>query len=202
MSHYQGTTLNTFLLDHQSSLLQSRYKITLLLLFTRKFHCDFLCWQQQNILSFFFSHNIIIRCSCTRRCCEDCQSASLQIIKPALLAPHHKEHFTGETLILMPQQCAKTVVSDSRGGGGGLVDFAIGLVNSVLKWSIFLRNATHRRTMKSILLLRKCWGLVEMTFELVNASFSLLEWQAVKMTFFASCSMTEIPYWWSKTVFP
>ena len=50
---------------------------------------------------------------------------------PALLAPHHKEHFTGETLILMPQQCAKKVVSDSR--GGGLVDFAIGLVNSVLK---------------------------------------------------------------------
>ena len=119
MSHYQGTTLNTFLLDHQSSLLQSRYKITLLLLFTRKFHCDFLCWQQQNIQSFFFSHNIIIRCSCTRRCCEDCQSACLQIIKPALLAPHHKEHFTGETLILMPQQCAKKVVSDSRGWGGG-----------------------------------------------------------------------------------
>ena len=125
MSHYQGTTLNTFLLDHQSSLLQSRYKITLLLLFTRKFHCDFLCWQQQNIQSFFFSHNIIIRYSCTRRCCKDRQSASLQIIKPALLAPHHKEHFTGETS--MPQQCAKKVVSDSP----GLVDFAIGLVNSV-----------------------------------------------------------------------
>ena len=60
------------------------------------------------------------------RCCKDCQSASLQIIKPALLAPHHKEHFTGETS--MPQQCAKKVVSDSP----GLVAFAIRLVNSVL----------------------------------------------------------------------
>ena len=54
------------------------------------------------------------------------QLYTLQIIKPALLAPHHKEHFTGETS--MPQQCAKKVVSDSL----GLVDFAIGLVNFVL----------------------------------------------------------------------
>ena len=29
------------------------------------------------------------------------------------------------------------------------------------------------------------WGLVEMTFGLVYASFSLPEWQALKMTFFA-----------------
>ena len=41
---------------------------------------------------------------------------------------------------------------------------------------------------------QKMLGLVEMTFGLVNASFSLPEWQAVKMTFFAPCSMTEIPY--------
>ena len=38
----------------------------------------------------------------------------------------------------------------------------------------------------SILLIKKFWGLVEMTFGPVNASFSLPEWQAVKMTFFAS----------------
>ena len=71
-------------------------------------------------------YNIIIRCSCTCRCCKDCLSTSLQIIKPALLAPHHKEHFTGETS--MPQQCTKKFLSNSL----GLVDFAIGLVNSVL----------------------------------------------------------------------
>ena len=41
----------------------------------------------------------------------------------------------------------------------------------------------NRRTVKSILLV-KFLGLVEMTSGLVNASFSLPEWQAVKMIFF------------------
>ena len=41
--------------------------------------------------------------------------------------------------------------------------------------------------MKSILLNEKFLGLVEMTSGLVNASFSLPEWQAVKMIFFAPC---------------
>ena len=39
--------------------------------------------------------------------------------------------------------------------------------------------------MKSILLVKKLLGLVEMMSGLVNASFSLPEWQAVKMIFFA-----------------
>ena len=40
--------------------------------------------------------------------------------------------------------------------------------------------------MKSILLVKKLLGLVvEMVPGLVNASFSLPEWQAVKMIFFA-----------------
>ena len=37
--------------------------------------------------------------------------------------------------------------------------------------------------MKSVLLIKKCLGLVEMTSGLVNASFS--EGQAVKMIFYA-----------------
>ena len=41
--------------------------------------------------------------------------------------------------------------------------------------------------MKSILLVKTFLGLVEMTSGLVNASFSLPEWQAVKMIFFATC---------------
>ena len=41
--------------------------------------------------------------------------------------------------------------------------------------------------MKSILLVKKLLGLVEMTSGLVNASFSLPEWQAVKIIFFAPC---------------
>ena len=52
------------------------------------------------------------------------------------------------------------------------------------KWS-FLRNSNYRRTVKSILLIKTFFGLVEMMFGLVNVSFSLPEWQAVKMTFFA-----------------
>ena len=63
------------------------------------------------------------------------------------------------------------VVSDSP----GLVDFAIGLVNSVLNLPNgqvkYLRNSTYRRTVKSILLIKKLWALVEMTFGLVNANF-------------------------------
>ena len=45
----------------------------------------------------------------------------------------------------------------------------------------------NRRTVKSILLVKKFLGLVEMTSGLVNVSFSLPEWQAVKMIFFAPC---------------
>ena len=41
--------------------------------------------------------------------------------------------------------------------------------------------------MKSILLVKKVLGLVEMMSGLVNASYSLPERQAVKMIFFAPC---------------
>ena len=41
--------------------------------------------------------------------------------------------------------------------------------------------------MKSIVLVKKLLGLVEMKSGLVSASFSLPVWQAVKMIFFAPC---------------
>ena len=44
--------------------------------------------------------------------------------------------------------------------------------------------------MKSILLVKKLLGLVEMTSGLVNASFSLPEWQALKMIFFEPCKQS------------
>ena len=94
-----------------------------------------------------------------------------------------------------PYQCAKKVVSDSP----GLVDFAIGLVNCVFNLCFQLfRNSNNRRTVKSILLIEKLLGLVEMTSGLVNASFSLPKWQAVKMIFFAPCSLNflENPESW------
>ena len=60
-------------------------------------------------------------------------------------------------------QRAKKVVSDS-----------LGLVNSVFNLPhgqvIFLRNSNNRRTVKSILLIKKLLGLVEMMPGLVNAS--------------------------------
>ena len=73
---------------------------------------------------------------------------------------------------------AKKVVSDSP----GLVDFAIGLVNSVLNLpdgQVMFYEEFEKQKNKKFL------GLVEMTSGLVNASFSLPEWQAVKMIFFA-----------------
>ena len=83
-------------------------------------------------------------------------------------------------------QHAKKVVSDSP----GLVDFAIRLVNSafyLLAWwaSDVFWGIRITRTVKSILLVKKLLGLVDMTSVLVNASFSLPEWQDVKMIFFA-----------------
>ena len=84
-------------------------------------------------------------------------------------------------------QCAKKMVSDNP---PRLADFAIGLVNSVFnladgKVMLFEEISKHRTTVKSILLVKTFLGLVEMTSGLVNASFSLPEWQALKMIFFA-----------------
>ena len=83
-------------------------------------------------------------------------------------------------------QRAKKVVSDSP----GLVDFAIGLVNFFLNLPdgqvFFFSTSNYRRTVKSFLLIKMFLGLVEMTFGLVYSIFSLPEWQALKMTVFAS----------------
>ena len=70
----------------------------------------------------------------------------------------------------------------------GLVDFAIGLV-------IFVFNLPDGQVLffgeiqiteglyKSILLIKKGFGLVEMTYGLVHARDSLPEWQGVNLTF-------------------
>ena len=83
--------------------------------------------------------------------------------------------------MFFPRQRAKKVVSDSP----GLVDFAFGLVNYVFN----LPLSNDRGNVKSILLVNSFFGLVEMTAALVNAGFSLSEWQAVKMIFSAPCSL-------------
>ena len=84
-------------------------------------------------------------------------------------------------------QRAKKVVSNSP----GLVDFAIGLVNSVINLPDgqvkFYEEFKLQRNREINLLIKMRLGLVEMMFGLVNVSFSLPEWQAVKVTFFAPC---------------
>ena len=105
-----------------------------------------------------------------------------------------------KTLGLVVTQHAKKVVSDSP----GLVDFVIGLVNSVFNLPdgqvmFFLRNSNNRRTVKSILFVKKLLGLAEMTSGLVTASFSLPFGQAVKVIFSAPChhqKFSKFPSFW------
>ena len=85
-------------------------------------------------------------------------------------------------------QCAKKVVPDSP----GLLDFAIGLVNSVINLpdgqvKVF-EEFKLQKNREINLLVTTFLRPVKMMFGLVNVSFSLLEWQAVKMTFFAPCN--------------
>ena len=69
------------------------------------------------------------------------------------------------------------------------MDFAIGLVNSVINLPDeqvkFFEEFKLQKNYEINLLIKTFLGLVEMMFELVNVNFSLSEWQAVKMTFFA-----------------
>ena len=72
----------------------------------------------------------------------------------------------------------------------GLVDFAIRLVNSVINLPDGQMKGFEefklQKNREINLLVTTFLGLVKMMFGLVNVSFSLPEWQAVKMTFFAS----------------
>ena len=82
-------------------------------------------------------------------------------------------------------QRAKKVVSNNS----GLVDFAIGIVNSVNNFpdrqvNVFVESKLQKNC-EINLLIKTFLGLVEMMFGLVNVSFSLPEGQAVKLTFFA-----------------
>ena len=70
------------------------------------------------------------------------------------------------------------------------MDFAIGLVNSVINLRDgqvkFFEEFKLLKNCEINLLIKTFLGLVEMMFGLMNVSFSLPEWQALKMTFFAS----------------
>ena len=71
----------------------------------------------------------------------------------------------------------------------GLVDFAIGPVNSVINLPNgqvnFFEKFKLQKNCEINLLIKTVFGLDEMIFGLVNVSLNLPKWQAVKMTFFA-----------------
>ena len=64
-------------------------------------------------------------------------------------------------------------------------------MNSVINLSDgqvkFFEESKSQRNCEINLLIKTFLGLVEMMFGVVNVSFSLPEWQAVKLTFFAPC---------------
>ena len=75
----------------------------------------------------------------------------------------------------------------------GLLDFAVGLVNSVINLPDgqlkFFEEYKLQKKCEINLLIKTFLGLAEMMVGLVNVSFSLPEWQAIKMAFFAPCSI-------------
>ena len=78
----------------------------------------------------------------------------------------------------------------------GLVDFAIGLANSVLNFpngqvKFFEEFKLHKSCVINPAY-QTFLGPVEMNFGLVEASYSLPQWQPLKLTFFAPCTR---PYW-------
>ena len=77
----------------------------------------------------------------------------------------------------------RKVVSDSQ----GLVDFAIGLVIFVLNLPdeqvLFFGKFKSQKDCNQSCSSKRVLGVAEMTCGLVHASYSLPEWQAVKLTF-------------------
>ena len=77
-----------------------------------------------------------------------------------------------------------------------LVDFAIRQVNSVINLPggqvNFFEELKLQKNCEINLLIKMFLGLVEMMFGLVNSSFSLAEWQTVKITFFAPCCINSV----------
>ena len=72
----------------------------------------------------------------------------------------------------------------------GASQWILFLTCSMGKW-LFGENSNYRRTVISPAR-QIFFGLVEFTLGLVRASYSLPEWQAVKLTFFATCVMEII----------
>ena len=64
----------------------------------------------------------------------------------------------------------------------------------------FFEEFKLQKNFEISLLIKTFFGLVEMIFGLVNVSFSLPEWQAVKMTFLAPCIVINIDEYINKYI--
>ena len=86
----------------------------------------------------------------------------------------------------------------------GLVDFAIGLAESVINLPDgqvkFYEEFKLQKNCEINLLIKTFLELVEMMSGLVNVTFSLPEWQAVKMTFFVPCKVVLEYYFWCQSI--
>ena len=131
-------------------------------------------WYNGLIFVFAVCTTLLRLCACQLRVSRKLGPQTSDLKTQTLPPPPPKS----DILKWKADQCAKKVVSDSQ----GLVDFAIGLVISIPKlhdgqMKFFWGNSNYRRTVTNA---HKIFlGLVEMTFALVRASYSLPEWQAV-----------------------
>ena len=64
----------------------------------------------------------------------------------------------------------------------------------------FFEEFKLQKNFEISLLIKTFFGLVEMIFGLANVSFSLPEWQAVKMTFLAPCIVINIDEYINKYI--
>ena len=91
---------------------------------------------------------------------------------------------------LTRRQRAKKVVSDSPGLSGQCFWFLTCRRASAVFWGKFKLQKDCYQSCQS----KRVLGLVEMTCGLVHAIYSLPEWQAVKLTFFAPCKAVMLIY--------
>ena len=79
------------------------------------------------------------------------------------------------------------------------MDFAIGQVNFVLNLpdrpvNFFFEKFKLQKKREISSAHQMFWGLVQKTFRLLNATFSLPKWQAAKLTFFAPWVLNKVLY--------
>ena len=92
-------------------------------------------------------------------------------------------------------QHAKKVVSSCRGASGFCYwasEFCSQLARQAIKF--FFEKFKLQKKCEISSAHQMFWGLVQKTFRLLNATFSLPKWQAAKLTFFAPWVLNKVLY--------